>query len=91
MTLGKVPSFMRFGKTDIYQLKDIPNDRKIVRLTKWLPATNAELAYLEKELVRITSDANRFGMIVYHNGQVALYVNDLTNGVFEQMSEDDSA
>lgn len=89
MTLHKSPSFMRFGKLDIFQLKDVPSNKKIVRLTKWLPATNVELAYLEKEFERIKEDLTRFTMVVYHNGQVALYVNDLTGGAFDQMSEDE--
>lgn len=80
---------MRFGTISIFQLRDLPTNRTIVRLTKWLPAIEKELQFLEKEYHRIISDANRFCMVVYHNGQVALYVNDLTNGMFEQLGEDE--
>lgn len=82
---------MRFGSIDIFQLRDLPENRKIVRLTKWLPAVEKELQFLEKEYQRITSDPTRIGIIVYHNGQVALYVNDLTGGVFDRLSEDEDS
>lgn len=83
-------AFMKFGGVDIYQLKNVPEDTvKTTRLTKWLPAVQVELKFLTDECVRIRKDPKRFAMVVYHNGQVALYVDDQTNGAFDALTDDD--
>ena len=81
---------MRFGEVDIYQIKDVPSSAmKVTRLTKWLPAIQSEIKYLADECVRIRQDSKRFAMVIYHNGQVALYVDDVTNGAFDALTDDE--
>lgn len=87
MKNGSTP-VMRFGTVDIFQLRDLPQNKKIIRLTKWLPAVSKELQFLESEYHRIASDPTRVVMIMYQDGQVALYVNDLTGGMFDQMGDE---
>lgn len=85
-----IVAVMKFGEVDIYQLKDVPEgSKKVTRLTKWLPAVQAELKFLTDECVRIRKDPKRFAMVVYHNGQVALYVDDQTDGAFDALPDDD--
>lgn len=88
MLKSKSVIVMKFNEVDIYQLKDVP-DSKVTRLTKWLPAVQVELQYLTDECVRIKKDPKRFAMVVYHNGQVALYVDDVTNGAFDALPDDE--
>lgn len=88
MLKSKSVIVMKFNEVDIYQLKDVP-DSKVTRLTKWLPAVQVELQYLTDECVRIKKDPKRFAMVVYHNGQVALYVDDQTNGAFDALTDDE--
>jgi len=80
---------MKFGDVCIFQLRDIETQKKMVRLTKWLPAVQKELHYLEAEYKRISHDPLRQAMLVYNNGAVALYVNDLTGGAFDRLSENE--
>lgn len=79
---------MKLLQTEVFQLKDI-QPFGMVRLTKWLPLIKDEIEYLEKEYARISTDTTRFCYIVYHCGKIALYVNDVTNGSFEKLSEED--
>ena len=79
---------MQFDSLDIFQVSDIEKRRNIVRLTKWLPATQQELAYLASEYRRISVDPCRQCFLVYEIGRVALYVNDITEGAFDRMGEE---
>jgi len=79
---------MQFDGIDIFQLRDVEAKKNMVRLTKWLPATNQEFGYLAKEYGRIREDATRQCVIVYWCGKVALYVNDITEGAFDRMGDE---
>ena len=79
---------MQYDGIDIFQLRDIAPTKKFVRLTKWLPATSQELKYLAGEYTRIREDPTRRCLIVYWAGKVGLFVNDMTDGAFENMGEE---
>lgn len=81
--------FMRLPTGDVYQLRDINNIKSMVRLTKWLQPIQAEFIYLTNEYKRIMKDPKRYGYIVYSAGKIALFVNDLTDGAFDKLSEED--
>ena len=83
---------MQFGEVEIFQLKDIITRKKekMTRLTKWLPPVRSELSYLEKEYLRITKDPSRKCYIIYDQGLVALFVNDVTNGMFDRLGEEET-
>jgi len=81
--------FMRLPTVDIFQLKDVVNLPTMVRLTKWLPPIKDEFEYLSSEYHRIMLDSRRTCYIVYHAAKIALFVNDLTNGSFEKLAEED--
>jgi len=81
--------FMQIKTLDVFQLKDVSNISNIVRLTKWLPPVKEEFDYLSVEYKRISSDVRRECYLVYHAGKIALYVNDITNGAFEKLKEEE--
>lgn len=60
-----------------------------VRLTKWLPGLHEEMAYLRREYLRISADPLRSCAIVRKNEKYALFVNDVTEGAFERLQEND--
>lgn len=47
----------------------------LMQLTHWLPNTEEEKMYLEKEYLRISSDRHRACMIVKYGNSLALFVN----------------
>lgn len=79
--------YMRLETVDVFQLKDVSGLKNIVRLTNWLDPINEEFEYLESEYHRISSDPSRKCYIVYHQARIALFVNDVTNGAFEALTE----
>lgn len=62
--------------------------RNMVRLTKWLPANNIEFRFAKNEYLRISKDVTRVCVIVYAEGKVAVFVNDLTGGAFDSMDDE---
>lgn len=80
---------MQYEGLDVFQLRDVPSSIKTVRLTKWLPATQKEFEYLKNEYNRIMCDPSRSGMVVYNKGTVALFVNDMTDGAFDKLGEEE--
>lgn len=76
-------------KVKIVQLQELRGVEGLVRLTKWLPGLHEEMTYLRNEYFRISADPLRVCMIATHNGKFALYVNDITNGAFNALSEID--
>jgi len=81
--------YMRLPTADVYHLKDIANIKSMVRLTKWLQPVQAEFVYLANEYKRISKDPLRACYIVYSNSKIALFVNDITEGAFERLSEEE--
>lgn len=79
---------MKLGGLDVYQLSDITPIRGLVRLTKWLMPIQSEFDYLHDECVRISRDRTRLCYIAFHQGKLALYVNDLTGGIFDTLGEE---
>jgi hypothetical protein len=61
----------------------------MVRLTKWLPPVQSEFVFLSNEYKRISKDPLRTCYIVYCEGKISLFVNDITEGAFERMSEEE--
>jgi len=61
----------------------------LVQLTNWLPGYREELSYLVAEHKRISSDKSRTCKLVCEDMRYALFVNDMTNGAFSQLREDD--
>lgn len=83
--------FMKLPTVDVFQLKDVVHLPTIVRLTKWLPPVKDEFEYLSNEYHRISKDARRTCYIVYHAAKIALFVNDMTEGAFERLSEEEES
>lgn len=81
--------YMRLPAADVYHLKDIANIKSMVRLTKWLQPVHAEFAYLVGEYKRISKDPFRTCYIVYSESKIALFVNDVTEGAFERLGDED--
>lgn len=77
---------IKFRDMNVYDSADI--SKKLVRLTKWLSPVPTELEYLRKEYLRIKGDKNRTCVVVLNDHRVALFVNDLTNGAFETLGEE---
>jgi len=67
----------------IFDIEDVKTLPKIVQLTKWLHMNEEELLFLTREYKRINDDKSRTCAIAYSNGNVALFVDDLTNGAFD--------
>ena len=61
----------------------------LVQLTNWLPGYRDELAYIVSEYRRISADPTRKCKIVQEDMRYALFVNDMTNGAFNRLQEDD--
>ena len=76
----------KFKDLMIYHRADI--SKKLVRLTKWLPPVPTELSYIYDEYRRIKADKTRVCIVATENHRVALFVNDLTNGAFEALGEE---
>lgn len=74
---------------DVYHIKDVANIKSMVRLTKWLQPIHGEFVYLANEYKRISKDPLRTCYIVYSEGKIALFVNDVTEGAFERLGEED--
>lgn len=85
----RMKPFMKIGEIAVYQLKDIHCLPGMVQLTKWLEPIRPEVRYLLNEHHRISSDPTRICYIVYRSNRLSLFVNDLTDGEFERLSEDD--
>jgi len=81
--------YMKLSTVNVYALKDVANIKSMVQLTKWLQPLQSEFAYLVREHHRINDDPLRDCYIVYANGRIALFVNDITEGAFEKLNEDD--
>ena len=77
---------MWHGNIPIFEYGDLLRIPKFTRLTKWLSMTEDEMEYLTSEVERISSDPQRQCVIGYSLGKVTLYVNDVTNGVFDSLS-----
>lgn len=71
----------------IYDYYDIA-PMKLVQLTKWLTPSTEELEYLLGEHKRISSDKNRQCRVAIFEGKIAIFVNDLTDGVFERLGSE---
>jgi len=84
-----VKPIMQFKCVGVYQLKDVAAFENMIQLTKWLPAVSVEFNYLEKEFHRIMKDTTRKCLIVYHDSKIALFVNDMTDGAFAQLKDDE--
>ncbi|NRH21059.1 hypothetical protein HOO68_03375 [Candidatus Gracilibacteria bacterium] len=80
---------MKLPTADVYQLKDIANIHGMVQLTKWLQPVQAEFRYLASEHRRITKDPSRKCYIVYSENKIALFVNDMTEGAFARLGEEE--
>ena len=81
--------YMRLPTADVYHLKDIANIKSMVRLTKWLPPIQSEFVYLSNEYKRISKDPFRKCYIVYSESKIALFVNDVTEGAFDRLGEEE--
>lgn len=79
-------AIMSFNGINVYQMKDVGD--RMTRLTRWLEPTHEEFCYLEKEYNRILKDRRRSAMVVYWNGQIALFVNDMTGGEFDRLGDE---
>lgn len=84
---GRSPKpVIKFRDLMVYRYEDIA--KKLVRLTKWLTPIPAELSYLHREYKRINADRNRVCIVAMKDHKVALFVNDLTNGAFEALGDE---
>lgn len=81
--------FIKLPTVDVYQLKDIENIKSMVRLTKWLQPVQGEFQFLANEHYRISKDPLRKCYIVYAENKISLFVNDLTEGAFERLGEEE--
>jgi len=81
--------YMRLPTADVYHMKDVANIKSMVRLTKWLQPIQSEFVYLVGEYKRISKDPSRTCYIVYFESKIALFVNDITEGAFERLSEEE--
>lgn len=86
-TIGmRIKPVLTFKDMDIYHYAHI--SKKLVRLTKWLQPVPTELKYLHAEYHRIKNDLSRICVAVVANNMIALFVNDLTNGAFDDEDDD---
>jgi hypothetical protein len=77
---------INFRGMKIYKISDIPV--KLVQLTKWLPAVPTELDFIKSEYERIKADKTRVCIVATSDYRIALFVNDMTNGVFNSLGEE---
>ena len=75
-----------FYGMNVYRFADI--SKKLVQLTKWLQPVPTELTYLNNEWRRIKADRKRVCVVAMLDHKVALFVNDLTEGSFQALGEE---